>query len=234
MKTNIKMIITMILVVISSFAGSFNISAQSSETAIKASHLDLANRVGNTSFTAVIKDGHLTCHRHQGWYLGANGGANFSKVANETAINPNLSGLVGYEFKNWHTEIRAGETQFSYMGSQKFGFQTDLGIYYDFMPIKDRKFNIYAGAFGGYQHVKFLYQIEDCDVKVTIPYKGNSLRYGAEIGANWRMMKNTSSAGIYARVFTYKYNAGENYKNPIVGEVGLRLTFGICRKVKYN
>lgn len=229
MKKNIFIIA--IMAVIASFIFSINANAQSPDDCLMAQYLKISAKVGNGPFTEVMKNGKATYYRRTGWYIGFNGGINALKVNDKNSINPTGAISVGHEFRHWHAEFRGGATQFEYLGSKKIGLVTDLGVYYDFLPAKGRNWNIYAGVFAGYQHIKFKYVIEDCNTTVEIPYKGNSFRYGAEIGVT-KQLHYTNSIGVYGRVFSYKYNAGEKVYNPVVCEVGLKLTFGLNRKVR--
>lgn len=224
-------ILAVLVAVIASLFISVNASAQSSDDCLMAQYLKISAKVGNGPFTEVMKDGVATYYRRTGWYMGLNGGINALKVNGENSINPTGAISVGHEFKHWHAEFRGGATQFEYLGNKKIGLVTDLGVYYDFFPAKGRNWNIYAGVFAGYQHIKFKYVIEDCNTTVEIPYKGNSFRYGAELGIT-KQIHYTNSIGVYGRVFSYKYNAGEKEYNPVVCEVGLKLTFGLNRKVR--
>ncbi len=225
-----KYILAALVAVIASFF-TVNANAQSVDECMMAQYLKISAKVGNGPFTEVMKNGKATYYRRTGWYVGLNGGATALKVNDKNSINPTGAISVGHEFRHWHAEFRGGATQFEYLGSKKLGLVTDLGVYYDFFPAKGRNWNIYAGAFAGYQHIKFKYVVVDCNTTVEIPYKGNSLRYGAEIGIS-KQIHYTNSIGVYGRVFSYKYNAGEKEYNPIVCEVGVKLTFGLNRKVK--
>ena len=201
-------------------------------------YLDFSNRVGRY-FHAEVKDGKLTGYRLNGIYLGASGAATFKKVNSEQVINPNAAAIIGVMGNHWHSEARIGATQFEYMGAKKIGLQTDLGLYYDFLPLVGSKANFYVGAFGGYQAVKFNFVKEACTdeagnyyPRTITPYSGNSFRFGGEVGATIRVHY-TNHIGVYARYYTYSYKAGEQKVNAGSFEVGMRLTFGINRKVKY-
>ena len=253
------MMITLVMVIIASFAGmtanaqslnevadAMNVSATDTN-AIRRAWSDFSNKIGPTTFDYEVNNGHLSAWRHQGWYVGLNGGANALKLNGSMSVNPNAAGIVGYQFQHWHAEARIGATQFKYLGTKKIGVQTDLGLYYDFMPMLGHKWNVYAGVFGGYQAIKFKYNKTECvdvpvcdgsteqhEITTPIPYKGNSARVGAEIGVNFRFGHKTNTAGVYARSYWYQYEAGSVKNNATVGEVGIRFTFGLGRKVKYN
>lgn len=208
-------------------------------TSLEARYMGLAQKLGNTPFTAKVKDGKLTCYRLKGWYVGASGAANFKKLNDKNVVNPNAAAIIGYEWNHWHTEFRGGANQFEYEGKKQIGLQTDLGIYYDFMPLKGRKVNIYVGAFAGYNACQFKLVKEactdaegNCIPKTTTQYKGNYVRFGGEVGMNVRVHY-TNYIGVYGRAYTYQYKAGGQKFNPTVVEAGVRLTFGLGRKVKY-
>lgn len=208
-------------------------------TSLEARYMGLAQKLGNTPFTAKVKDGKLTCYRLKGWYTGIAGAANFKKVNDKNVVNPNAAAIIGYTGNHWHSEARVGANQFEYQGEKKFGLQTDLGIYYDILPLKGSKANVYIGGFVGYQAVKFTYIKEactdaegNCIPRTVTPYDGNSVRYGGEVGVTLRMHY-TNNIGAYGRVYSYSYKAGGQKFSPTTVEVGVRLTFGLGRKVKY-
>ena len=212
--------------------------ASAQETEVGQRYLDFSNRVGRF-FHAEVKDGKLTGYRLNGIYIGASGGATFKKVNSASVINPNAAAIIGVMGNHWHAEARIGATQFEYMGAKKIGLQTDLGLYYDFLPLVGSKANFYIGGFGGYQAVKFNFVKEACTdeagnyyPKTTTPYSGNSFRFGGEVGATIRVHY-TNHIGVYARCYTYSFKAGEQKVNACAVEAGLRFTFGINRKVKY-
>ena len=163
MKKNIFIIA--IMAVIASFIFSINANAQSPDDCLMAQYLKISAKVGNGPFTEVMKNGKATYYRRTGWYIGFNGGINALKVNDKNSINPTGAISVGHEFRHWHADFRGGATQFEYLGSKKIGLVTDLGVYYDFLPAKGRNWNIYAGVFAGYQHIKFKYVIEDWNHK---------------------------------------------------------------------
>ena len=206
MKT--KNIIIALVAMIASFAGIQRLNAQELTNCEEAYYLRLASKLGNRPYTQVTKDGTVS---------------------------------FGREERHFHWEVRAGAKQFSYLGEKKIGLVTDAGIYYDFFPAKARKsakarkFNIYAGVFAGYQYVRFKYNDTQCidgdEITVSMPYRGNSFRYGGEVGFNIPIHY-THSVGAFGRVYSYSYDAGGEKFTPVVGEVGIRLTFGLGRKVK--
>ncbi len=222
----------------------FNFSAANAQevsdnASMPARYMGLAQKLGNTPFVAVIKDGKLTCYRLKGWYVGASGAANFKKMNGKNVMNPNGAAIIGYQGNHWHTEARIGASQFEYQGKKKIGLQTDLGIYYDILPLKGSKANVYIGAFAGYNAINFDYVQEACTdadgnytPKTTTQYKGNYVRVGGEVGVTIRVHY-TNNIGVYGRVSTYQYSAGGHKFNPTAAEVGVRLTFGLGRKVKY-
>lgn len=232
------------ILILATLAAVFNFASASAQeasdnTSIEARYMGLAQKLGNTSFTAVVKEGKLTCYRHKGGYIGFAGAANFKKLNEKNVVNPNAAAIIGYQGNHFHAEVRAGANQFEYQNEKKFGLQTDLGIYYDILPLKGSKVNVYIGGFVGYQAVKFTYTKEACTddqgnavPKTTTNYDGNSLRYGGEVGITIRAHY-TNHIGVYGRVYSYNYKAGGNSFQPTVAEVGMRLTFGFNRKVKY-
>lgn len=238
MKKNI--FIAALIAVIACFAGATTVNAQNKENmqfdpCQTAYYLNIASKIGNEPFTEVIKDGVPRYYVRTKWYAGLTGGTAILTQNGETAIEPTANMLVGYQWRHWHAELRVGGRNFSYMGTQKFGLHCDVGAYYDFLPVT-KDWNIYVGAFAGYQHIKFQYNVTDCiedmgTVETSIPYKGNSFRYGGELGIT-KTLHYTNTIGVYGRAYTYKYNAGEAEYNPVVFEIGLRLTFGLGRLVK--
>lgn len=237
MKKNI--FIAALIAVIACFAGATTVNAQNNNVQFDpcqtAYYLNIASKIGNEPFTEVIKNGVPKYYIRTKWYAGVNGGADILTQNGETAIEPTANILVGYQWRHWHAEARVGMRQFTYLDEKKLGMHCDLGIYYDFLPVT-KDWNIYVGAFAGYQHIKFQYNVTDCiedmgTVTTNIPYKGNSFRYGGELGIS-KTFHYTNTIGVYGRCFTYKYNAGEAEFNPVVCEVGLRLTFGLGRLVK--
>ena len=235
MKKNIFFMV--LIAMIACFASSVN--AQNNNVQFDpcqtAYYLNIASKIGNEPFTEVIKDGVPKYYIRTKGYAGVNGGADILTQNGETAIEPTANMLVGYQWRHWHAELRVGGRNFSYMGTKKFGLHCDVGAYYDFLPVT-KDWNIYVGAFAGYQHIKFQYNVTDCiedmgTVTTSIPYKGNSFRYGGELGIT-KTLHYTNTIGVYGRCFTYKYNAGATEYNPVVCEVGVRLTFGLGRLVK--
>lgn len=233
MKTN--MFIIAIIAMIASFAGIQRVNAQELSNCEEAYYLRLASKLGNRPYTQVTKDGKSTYYARTGYYIGVTGGTTFVTQNGELAVDPTATVSFGREERHFHWEVRAGAKQFSYLGEKKIGLVTDAGIYYDFFPAKARKFNIYAGVFAGYQYVRFKYNDTQCidgdEITVSMPYRGNSFRYGGEVGFNIPIHY-THSVGAFGRVYSYSYDAGGEKFNPVVGEVGIRLTFGLGRKVK--
>lgn len=239
------MIIVAIVAMIIGFGTSAN--AQYSDACLQAKYLELQKKAGSGPFTEVIKNGEATYYRRTGWYLGVNGGATIKNINDEMNINPNAAISVGHEFNRWHAEVRGGALMFDFRGEKTVGVQSDFGAYFDFFPAKSRKFNVYAGAFVGYQYMKVRYGIgKDCnDPESTKPlveltHKENSIRAGLEAGISYQL-KYVHSIGLYVRGYAYQYSLektdenGSPYKEtftPLVGEVGLRLTFGLGRKFR--
>lgn len=233
----------MIVTILAAFITIGTINAQDNDC-LQSKYLELQRKAGSGPFTEVIKNGEAKYYRRTGWYLGVNGAATMRTINSEMSISPNAAISAGYEFPHWHVEARGGALMFDFRGKSTVGLQSDLGVYYDFFPAKTRKFNIYTGVFLGYQYMKVRYGIgKDCnDPESTKPlveltHKENSVRVGLEAGVTFQI-NYVHSIGIYARGYTYQYSlektddAGKPYNEkftPIVGEVGLRLTFGLGR-----
>ena len=233
----------MLVALIVAFIGIGTVNAQDNDC-LQSKYLELQRKAGSGPFTEVIKNGEAKYYRRTGWYLGVNGAATARTINSEMSISPNAAIEAGYEFPHWHVEARGGALMFDFRGKSTVGLQSDLGVYYDFFPAKARKFNVYAGIFLGYQYMKVRYGIgKDCnDPESTKPlveltHKENSVRAGLEAGVTFQL-NYVHSIGIYARGYTYQYSlektddAGNPYDekfNPIVGEVGIRLTFGLGR-----
>lgn len=244
MKKNI--FIAALIAVIACFASSVN--AQNKENmqfdpCQTAYYLKIASMIGNEPFTEVIKDGVPRYYIRTGWYAGLTGGTDI--LTQNDKLTAELTGntIVGYQWRHWHTELRVGVRQFSYTKEnnekvQRCGLHCDAGAYYDFVPVT-KNWNFYIGAFAGYQFIKYRYIVTEClegmgTVATPVPYNGNSVRYGAELGIT-KTFHYTNTIGVYGRCCTYKYHAGETNKieyNPVVFEVGVRLTFGLGRLVK--
>ena len=234
----------MLVAIIADFISIGNMNAQDNDACLQARYLELQRKAGSGPFTEVIKNGEATYYRRTGWYLGVNGGATMRTINSEMAVSPNGAIEAGYEFPHWHAEVRGGALMFDFRGKSTVGLQSDLGVYYDFFPAKGRKFNIYAGAFVGYQYMKVRYGIgQDCndpestDPLVELTHKENSVRAGLEAGATYQL-NYVHSIGLYVRGYAYQYSLemtdteGNPYKEtytPVVGEVGIRLTFGLGR-----